>query len=85
MIKGGIESEAEVHFLEEVTIEIPSVESEWVVGREIHHHWCVRIALLASVCTCMWSPLLQFLLLGAHTVIDGERNAAHQRSSSSLT
>ena len=56
MTKGGGGSKAEVHFLEEVmtvttpppcTIEIPSVESEWVViggvGRGIHHHCMVYV------------------------------------------
>ena len=69
--------------------EIPSVESEWVViggvGRGIHHHWRVRTeqcvhttgkCVYMFICRCfVGSPLLQFHLLSAHSVIDGERNA----------
>ena len=78
------------------TIKIPSVESEWVViggvGRGIHHHWCVCQCVHTGKCVYMYicrcfvgSPLLQFLLVSlvsAHSVIDGERNAPHQCSSS---
>ena len=48
------------------TIEIPSVESEWVViggvGRGIHHHCMVyafnNVYILASVCTCTYVGVL---------------------------
>ena len=73
---GGLDvvcSKAEVYFPEEVmtvtthppcTIEIPSVESEWVViggvGRGVHTGKCVYM----YICRCfVGSPLLQFLLL----------------------
>ena len=75
------------------TIEIPSVESEWVViggvGRGIHCHLCVHTGkcVYMYICRCfVGSPLLQFILLSlfsVHSVIDGERNVAHECSSSS--
>ena len=77
------------------TIEIPSVESEWIViggvGRGIHCHLCVHTYWQVCVHVHTYvvgSPLLQFLLLSlfsVHSVIDGESNAAHQCSASSLT
>ena len=72
----GITSKAEVHVCRgshdchyphpPCTIEIPSVESEWVViggvGRGIHHHWCVCIEQCrASVCVHVG------VLWGAHS------------------
>ena len=90
-VRGGV-SKAEVYFPDEVmtvtthppcTIDIPSVESEWVViggvGRGIH---CVHTGkcVYMYICRCfVGSPPLQF------SVLEGERNVAHQCSSSSLT
>ena len=71
------------------TIEIPPVESEllevWVEGFiTICVQQCVYMyQVCVHVCRCfVGSPLLQFILLSlfsAHSVIDGERNAAHHR------
>ena len=52
------------------TIEIPSVESEWVViggvGRGIHHHWCMH----STMCT-YWQVCVHVhsvgVLWGAHS------------------
>ena len=73
------------------TIEIPSVESEWVVGFITIGVYAFNNVYVDFKCVYRFfvgSPLLQFLLLSlfsAHSVIDGERNANVHRSSSSLT
>ena len=75
------------------TIEIPSVESEWVViggvGRGIHCHLCVHTGkcVYMYICRCfVGSPFLQFLLLSVHSTVHSViENVAHQCSSSSLT
>ena len=71
-IRGGGGSKAEVHFPEEVmtvtthppcTIEIPSVESEWVVIGGVGRGEGFIVYILASVCTCTYVGVLW----GAHS------------------